>query len=102
MGHTCMSNIDDSLLVGCEFSLQEKLFYTVDTFCSLGFIIHPDKSIFEPTQEIEFLGFLLNSVSMTIRLPTAKASHVKKAGVDLQKQTQIIIRGLAHAIGLPV
>ena len=86
MGHTCMSHIDDSLLVGYEFTACKKnVFDTVGIFCSLGFIIHPYKSIFEPTQEIEFLGFLLNRVSMTIRLPTAKASYVKKACVDLQK-----------------
>ena len=103
MGHTCMGHIDDSLLVGYEFTACKKhVFDTVDSFCSLGFIVHPDKSIFEPTQEIEFLGFLLNSVSMTIRLPTGKASYVKKARVDLQKQTQITIRGLAHVIGLLV
>ena len=86
ISHTCMGHIDDSLLVGYEFTACKKnVFDTVGIFCSLGFIIHPYKSIFEPTQEIEFLGFLLNSVSMTIRLPTAKASHVKKACVDLQK-----------------
>ena len=84
MGHTCIGHIDDSLLVGYEFTACKKnVFDTVDTFCSLGFIVHPDKSIFEPTQEIEFLGFLLNSVSIAIRLPTAKANYVKKACVDL-------------------
>ena len=98
-----MGHIDDSLLVGYEFTACKKnVFDTVDTFCSLGFIVHPDKSFFEPTQEIEFLGFLLNNVSMAIRLPTAKTSYVKKACIDLQKQTQIIIRGLAHVIGLLV
>ena len=71
-------------------------------FQCLGFIIHPEKSILEPKQEIEFLGFLLNSVSMTIRLPPAKTSYVKKACLDLQNRTQFTIRELAHVIGLIV
>ena len=103
LGHTCMGHIDDSLLVGYDYSAcQNNIVDTVDIFCSLGFIIHPEKSILEPTQEIEFLGFLLNSVSMTIRLPPAKASYVKKSCVDLQRQTQLTIRELAHVIGLLV
>ncbi|XP_028417151.1 uncharacterized protein LOC114541427 [Dendronephthya gigantea] len=98
-----MGHIDDSLLVGYDYTACKKNVHdTVDTFCSLGFIIHPDKSSFEPKQEIEFLGFLLNSVLMTIRLPPSKASYVKKTCVELQKQTQVTIRGLAHVIGLLV
>ncbi len=73
-----------------------KILDTVDTFRSLGFIIHPEKSMFEPKQEIEFLGFLLNSISMTIRLPTAKAC------VNLLDKGKITVRELAHVIGLLV
>ena len=79
-----------------------KILDTVDTFRSLGFIIHPEKSMFEPKQEIEFLGFLLNSISMTIRLPTAKAAYVKKACVNLLDKGKITVRELAHVIGLLV
>ena len=43
-----MGHIEDSLLVGYEFTACKKnVFDTVDTFCSLGFIVHPDKSVFE-------------------------------------------------------
>ena len=33
---------------------------------SLGFIIHPEKSLFVPARCVEYLGFVLNSQSMTI------------------------------------
>lgn len=39
---------------------------------------------------------------MTIRLPPAKASYVKKSCVDLQTQAQLTTRELAHVIGLLV
>jgi hypothetical protein len=74
----------------------------VGIFCNLGFIIHPEKSIFEPKQEIEFLGFLLNSISMTIRLPTAKAGYVKTACLHLLGKSNNTLRELAHVIGLLV
>ena len=79
-----MEHIDDSFLVGytrsaCEQNIQN----TVKCFDSLGFVIHPEKSVLIPTQELEFLGFLLNSISMTIRLPPLKASHVKSACENL-------------------
>ena len=73
-----MGHIDDSFLVGYDYTAcNNNVKVTVDTLLKLGFVIHPEKSVFIPTQEIEFLGFLLDSVSMTIRLPPAKAERVR-------------------------
>ena len=103
IGHTCMGQIDDSLLVGYDYTVcHRNIIDTVGTFCNLGFIIHPQKSIFEPKQEIEFLVFLLNSISRTTRLPTAKAGYVKTACVNLLGKSNNTIRELAHVIGLLV
>lgn len=103
VGHVSMGHIDDSFLVGytrsaCELNIQ----HTVECFDSLGFVIHPEKSVLIPTQELEFLGFLLNSISMTIRLPPSKAAHVKSACENLLSKTKVTIRELAHVIGLLV
>ena len=49
-----------------------------NTFLNLGFTVHPEpKSSFYPTQQIEFLGFEINSVSMTIFLTNAKKENLK-------------------------
>ena len=58
VGHVSMGHIDDSFLVGytrsaCKLNIQ----HTVECFDSLGFVIHPEKSVLIPTQELEFLGF---------------------------------------------
>ncbi|XP_068739614.1 uncharacterized protein [Montipora capricornis] len=103
VGHVSMGHIDDSFLVGytrsaCELNIQ----HTVECFDSLGFVIHPEKSVLIPIQELEFLGFLLNSISMTIRLPPSKAAHVKSACENLLSETKVTIRELAHVIGLLV
>ena len=47
---------------------------TTEIIRSLGFTIHPEKSKFIPTQCITFLGFVLNSVQMTITLTLEKKS----------------------------
>ena len=41
---------------------------TVNLFRGLGFTIHPEKLVFVPTQKITFLGFIIDSVRMTITL----------------------------------
>ena len=72
----------------------------MEAFQKLGFVIHPVKSVFIPTQEIEFLGFLLNS--MTIRLPPTKAANVRRTCQNLLLRTEMTIRGTAQVIGLIV
>ena len=42
---------------------------------NLGFLINYTKSELESTQSITILSFLINSVSMQIRLPKDKVSH---------------------------
>ena len=50
----------------------------VNTFQNLGFTVHPEpNSSFYPTQQIEFLGFEINSVFMTITLTNAKTENLK-------------------------
>ena len=39
---------------------------TVALLRELGFTIHPEKSVLVPTQQIIFLGFVIDSVKMTI------------------------------------
>ena len=98
-----MGHIDDSFLVGCTRSAcEQNIQDTVECFDSLGVVIHPEKSVLIPTQELEFLGFLLNSISMTIRLSASKAAHVKSACENLLLKTKVTNRELAHVIGLLV
>lgn len=58
MGHICMGHIDDSFLMGYEYTAcKRNVQDNVEAFQKLGFVIHPVKSVFIPTQEIEFLVF---------------------------------------------
>jgi hypothetical protein len=67
---------------------------------SLGLVIHPEKSVLMPSQEIVTLGFLINSATMTIRLTTAKATDLKKESESLlQSNKTPTIRWVAKVIG---
>ena len=45
---------------------------TVKLLDSLGFVVHPEKSAFIPTQKLVFLEFILDSVFMLVYLTPDK------------------------------
>ena len=45
---------------------------------TLGFIMHPIKSVLVPTQEIVVLGFVIKSLTLTVMLTKEKAVNLKK------------------------
>ena len=76
-GHNCTGYIDDSFYTeDTDASCQDSTPHAVELFIKLGFVAHPTKSSLVPTQELEFLGFFLNSIFMTVRLTLNKISKV--------------------------
>ena len=74
----------------------------IDTFIqfdSLGFTIHPDKSVFIPPQRLVLLGFIIDSVAMTISLTHEKTLKVKEACGTLLGHGLPTIRQEACVIG---
>lgn len=103
MGHSNVAYIDDSLLQ--SDTLQLCLLNVKDTMSlidSLGLTTHPEKSIIVPTQCIEFLGFLLNSVNMTVRLAPRKVTKLKELVYKIKRAKTISIREFAKLIGIMV
>ena len=61
------SHLSDSYFQGdTEQESMNNIKATVDLLLKLGFIVHEKKSVLIPTQKIEFLGFIIDSNSMTI------------------------------------
>jgi hypothetical protein len=93
-GHVSSGYIDDAYLQGntnhdCACNVVD----TVDLFSTLGLVVHPDKSVFEPTQTLEFLGFLLNSILMRITLTTSKVDKIIVTCTTLvNKRNKVSIR----------
>ena len=73
-GHTCLGYIDDSFYLEDSYTeCEEATLRAIQLFVSLGFKIHPEKSVIIPTQILEFLGFILNSILMSVTLTNKKA-----------------------------
>ena len=99
-GHINVGYIDDSYLQGSD--TKECLLNISDTqtlFTRLGFVINVEKSCFIPAQQITFLGFVLDSVSMTIALTEDKKAKVKANCKALLPQTNTTITELAQLVG---
>ena len=71
----------------------------ISSLDSLGFVIHPEKSTFLPSQEIEFLGFLINSVTMTVSLTHTKKEAIKEMCSLALSMNLITIRFFAKILG---
>lgn len=99
-GHLNVGYIDDSFLTGDTVSdCRANVIDTAKLSAELGFVIHPVKTVFEPTQTLTYLGFILNLISMTVYLTPEKASQIGSKCKDLLKKATLSIRELAELVG---
>lgn len=99
-GHLVMGYIDDILVLGeTREECQRAVTDTAMLLESCGFMIHREKSSMCPSQEIVFLGFIVNSKAMTVQPTTTKAQKFKNECIQFQGQTQAPIRELAQIVG---
>ena len=76
-GHSCLGYIDDSFYCENTFlDCQKATLDAVRLFNDLGFAVHPLKSSLVPDQTLEFLGFVLNSNSMTVTVTESKIERI--------------------------
>lgn len=99
-GHISTGFLDDSLLIGrtkqmCTQNIKD----TVNAFDRLGFVVHPEKSVFIPDRVITYLGFVINSTTMTITLTEERIQKIIQCCKKTQENSSITIRELACLIG---
>ena len=92
--------IDDTLVMAQK---QEDLLIMTREIITLlhllGFSINWDKSALIPSQEIQFLGFVVNSVTMTMSLPEEKIKSIARACQTILKQETVTVRELSRVLG---
>ena len=95
--------LDDVAIISSslERSSQEAA-VVVQILESLGLIISKQKSVVISSQKIVFLGYVIDSVAMTVSLPVKKLYKLKEQLLSLWEKPQCSIPELAHAIGLIV
>ena len=75
---TVAGSLDDLITLGRRFIKCERNINLIVTLLDcLGFVFHPNKSIFVPTRSVEYLCFVIDSESMTISL-TKKQKNLYK------------------------
>ena len=100
MGYPSAAYLDDSLLKGDNYEMcRDNVLTTVHLLQSLGFTIHPDKSILVPTQRIEFLGFIIDTVRMTVELPSRKVLQIQADSKSILARKCISVREVSSLLG---
>ena len=92
--------LDDLLIVGstaeeCEASVR----LVIELLEFLGFLINLKKSEIIPTQCLEYIGLITNSVSMTFRLTDKKCTDIRRLCSDSLKKGKCSLRQQAKIIG---
>ena len=92
--------LDDMLISAMsQDSLRCHLATVLWLLVSLGFIINVPKSVLGPATQIEFLGFSINTTTMSIALPTGKVAEIQKETAHLLQQSSVPTKGLARLVG---
>lgn len=100
-GITCTVYLDDILLIfdnHTEANQGTKI--AINLLEYLGFTINYNKCILTPAQKCQFLGFVLNSLNMTIELPIEKCKKVRQELLAFYNKRECKIREFAHLLGL--
>ena len=96
----CSIYLDDLYLQGDTFTeCTEHIQYALKLLSKLGFVVHPEKSNFTPSQIIDHLSFQFNSVSMNVGLTNERQEKLVKKCKELIQNKKLTIRNLAEVIG---
>ena len=102
-GHVSSGYLDDSFLEGdsydtCLSNVQDTLTLLRD----LGFCPNLDKSVVQPTHVLEHLGFILNSLDMSVSITDCNFRKFLDTADKILQCTIIPIRLVARLVGIMV
>ena len=99
-GHIVIMYFDDAFLTVQTFAeCQQVIKCFLNTMVPLGFIPHPEKCVLIPSQTVEVLGFIVDSITMTVSLSIKKADKIFTIIHDILNSELISIRKSAMVIG---
>ena len=92
--------LDDILLLHQNKDELWKLFHQVlDLLQNLGFTVKREKCSADPTQQLIFLGGLLNSMAMTLSLPLRKLSAITTTAREYLQLHETSLQTLSTLLG---
>lgn len=92
--------IDDTLIYGeTREAVREFVIHTLRVLQEAGFTINYKKSVLEPERVIDYLGFQIDSTTLTLTIPKAKTESLLELGTKLIGQFRMPIRKFARMVG---
>ena len=92
--------LDDLLIMGQSQKLVNcHAVTTLKLLENLGFMVNYQKSCLTPDTKMEFLGFMVDSLTLTLALPRDKVKRVRRECQALMTSPQVTVRQLAKVIG---
>jgi len=92
--------LDDMLVLAqSKEDLETQMDQIIQLFSLLGFSINHDKSQLNPTQQIQFLGFIVDSQDLMIRLTQEKTEQLVETCRIVREQATPSVQDLARLIG---
>lgn len=81
--------------VDCQLDGQK----TINLLQALGFGINMGKSILIPSQEMDFLGYTVSSLDMSLCLPKNKINQIQNLCIQVKESNYVSVRKLSQVIG---
>ena len=98
--HLSSAYLDDSYLQGTTTTkCAHNVAATKELLLSTGFSVNEEKSVSEPTQVLDHLGFTLNSIQMTVNLGPDKVENIRALASYVLQHPRLTIRLVARLIG---
>ena len=91
--------LDDICLISPVMQAQAKTL-AMAWLTKLGFVINWKKSSNQISQVVEFLGFTVDTVQLTVSLPLVKVARISQICLDLLEKRSCSLRTLACLIGV--
>lgn len=79
--------------------LIRKVTQVVELLEELGFMVNREKSQLSPTQEMPYLGLVVDSRDMKLRLPQEKMIHLREYCSQILSKGSLLVRELAKMVG---
>ena len=100
MGIILAIYIDDGWIKGNSYhQCLHNVLVTVKLFAKLGFLLHQEKSVPVPCQQVSILGFDIDSVAMLITIGDEKTTNAINLCKDALCKKPLPIRFVAKVIG---
>ena len=93
--------LDDILLLGCsKAEATEAVTVVANLLTDLGFVINEAKSIMEPSQKLEYIGLIIDTVTMSFVLQERTREKLVALAGSLRKESYPVIGQIAAFNGL--